>query len=429
MIPFLSIFFTTALDAYCFFGVPVVHLSLLLFMFYYVSNKSEDRTFDLERADKALAFTALYCVLIIIIKDFAHLIDPGYYLGQKKNTFIIATRLTIFVSFTLLCWSVYALGRKYGNEKIISGIINVGVIIAAISIYIYWAQVLGWWEPYRSRLGTDGQPQTIEFAYAFHRAIGTFREPSMLAQWLVMPLLLSLWRTGTVARVKSIGIALAFFLTVSFTGMIGMGLGFIAALALYLIMNKGVLNKILIIKMVSATALLAATFTFTQFSIQYRTLYTGVSYKEFGSGNILGNFVVNRVTEYATGGIPKTNRKYVYDFAAKEPVTLTGHGILESHRKLGIFIESKAVVSFLNLYLNTLFSFGVIGIVSLLYLLIRPLTNKSIFKSEDGFAVVATYLCWCSIFLVGAEELQPSFAIIYAVLINCTTISKQSELP
>ena len=83
----------------------------------------------------------------------------------------------------------------------------VGVLCAAMALYIYVAQLSGLPEPPRTRMGTGGDQQATTFTYAFHRAMGTFQEPGDLASWLVLPLFLSFLARGRYKNLGSIAIA------------------------------------------------------------------------------------------------------------------------------------------------------------------------------------------------------------------------------
>ena len=98
--------------------------------------------------------------------------------------------------FTLLSFvaSVYValwLLQQGCREHVIKAVVTIGCFISVAALYIYAAQIYGLPELPRNRLGTAGGLQAIRFTYDFHRAIGTFREPSLLAAWLIVPLFLA----------------------------------------------------------------------------------------------------------------------------------------------------------------------------------------------------------------------------------------------
>jgi hypothetical protein len=107
----------------------------------------------------------------------------------------IFLRFFVFFGYLLTFFCTYNLCIIYNSYKIIKFFEIIFSIVLFIGIYIYLAQILDFWEPLRNRIGTGGQnfiESSVSFSYAFHRLLGTFREPSHFAEWIVGPLLIVL---------------------------------------------------------------------------------------------------------------------------------------------------------------------------------------------------------------------------------------------
>ena len=133
--------------------------------------------------------------------------------------------LVSFASFLLLVWRLLELGRE---RDLLRWTTLVGTAVALFAIYVYFAHVHGWPELARTRMGTGGGEQSVRFTFEFHRALGTFREPSHLAVWLTIPLFASLAWSKRTFNAPAIVMVAALLLSGSTTGVLAAAAGTVA---------------------------------------------------------------------------------------------------------------------------------------------------------------------------------------------------------
>ena len=111
-------------------------------------------------------------------------------------------------------------------EWIIKFIVNLGVLVSFYAVYVYFAQTYNFSELLpRSRLGTAAGAQSIVFSYEFHRAMGSFREPSHLAEFLMVPFILAFLNGDKLVAWKKIIIFIVIFLTGSMSAILSLFIG------------------------------------------------------------------------------------------------------------------------------------------------------------------------------------------------------------
>jgi len=350
-----------------------------------------------------MAFTlwALVVALINLETDAAHLMPQR---GSTSYLGYLALRFLIIWSFLATVFCAYWLCRHVGVWKLSEDLSNVGVLISLFAFYIYLAQVYGWPEPPRLRSGTGGGAQTTTFTYAFHRAMGSFREPSHLAEWLVLPFFLSL-TLRRLSAVKSIIILGAILLSGSMTGIVAIGVGLLAASFLHL-SRPG--------------------------DLTWRWLRVGAP---LGLAGIVFSLLVSRGQGFQSltdtiwlrlrpvffeMDAQQTNRDYVYNYLNNNPVSFVGEGLGNANLVFTHSLKVDATASFLNLYVNVLYSLGIIGLALLLVTILYPVVLKLITRQRevDGRQLYlwAAYLGWLVIFVAHAEELSVHFGIGYAMV-------------
>jgi hypothetical protein len=81
---------------------------------------------------------------------------------------------------------------------------------------------------------------------------------------------------------------------------------------------------------------------------------------------------------------------------------------------------TPVVAGFLSLYLNILYSVGLVGLATLMWFVVFPLykvaTNRDLRRDGRVLLMVGAYLAWLVVFAVAIEELTFMFALISALL-------------
>jgi O-antigen ligase len=302
------------------------------------------------------------------------------------------------------------------REALVRRIVWIGTATALAGVYIYFAQVQGWWEPGRSRLGTDGGEQTTLFAYAFHRAMGTFREPSHFAEWLVIPFFLSFAHKGRGKNLHTAAMAAALLLTGSLTGILAIASGLAGALALGNPFRGGRLKVPLRLALAAGAGLV---------------LFNAVAVTRAGETADLLKVLTSRIEPILEGGVGQSNRYYVYDYVASQPIPIVGAGLGHAQMQFSLEHGSTVITSFLSLYLNALFSVGVPGLAMLLLLLAFPvvgLARQRRYRTHpELMPLMAAYLGWLVMYVVHSEELSLVFGVLFALVAWESTAQAQAE--
>ncbi|MCB0362452.1 MAG: hypothetical protein KDD35_07010, partial [Bdellovibrionales bacterium] len=155
--------------------------------------------------------------------DYSVLVPP---LATTPYLVYVSLRFFTLLSFISTVGVTYWLMEANQGEKFIRQCAYLGVIVALYGLYVYLAQVKGWPEIPRTRVGTTGKEQITVFTYAFHRAMGSFREPSHLAEWLILPLFFSMSLKSWKGVFLSLVIGSVLLLTGSLTGIVSSLFGF-----------------------------------------------------------------------------------------------------------------------------------------------------------------------------------------------------------
>jgi hypothetical protein len=276
--------------------------------------------------------------------------------------------------------------------------------LSLFALYVYVAQIYGLPEPPRSRMGTSGGEQAVRFSYQFHRAIGSFREPSHLAEWLIAPFYLSLLRRGRWAWLASTLIAFAMVLTGSLTGLASVALGFLAAL-LWLQSPRQLLRM----AWSYALPFAGAVVLFSALAVSY----------DDSAANLAGTLWSRIEPILETGSFQATNRASVYTYLENNPPAFFGRGLGNSNLEYAASVGSPAVTSFLSLYWNVLYSCGYPGLALMVWFLSRPLLRRGSFLQTSGRArllLTAAYISYLAAFGVHTEEPPIQFALLFGLV-------------
>jgi hypothetical protein len=317
--------------------------------------------------------------------------------------------LLMFIASVITTWRLSKLGY---DRQLHSIIITIGTYSAIYGLYVYIAQLYGLPELLpRSRLGTDLQAQSTVFTYQFHRAMGSFREPSHLAEWLIVPLILSFSLKGKYNRIKSALMGLAMVLTGSLTGLLSI---FISGLIMLLIKTINLLKT----GTISKVGFTSGVFGLILFSgvIIYVNLYTsGAFYSQ----------ISDRIGDLVTGGIMLSNRSYVYIYVVNVDWSLFGVGLGNSLFDFGW----NTVGSFLSIYINILYSLGSVGLLLLTLVFVLPLYQVIRFYKSNVLYLLWAYLSWLVAFAVHSEEFNVMFGVTYGLLMSASSRIVMSGRP
>jgi hypothetical protein len=349
----------------------------------------------------------------LAVRDYPSLMPPNATAPYPIYMVLRFLALLSFISAVAVTFWLLRLGHR---EALVRRIVWIGTLTGLAGIYIYFAQVQGWWEPGRSRVGTDGGEQTTLFAYAFHRAMGTFREPSHFAEWLVIPFFLSFAHKGRGKNLHTAAMAAALLLTGSLTGIMAIGSGLIGALALGNPFRGGRLKVPLRLALAAGAGLV---------------LFNAVAVTRAGETADLLKVLSTRIEPILEGGVGQSNRYYVYDYVASQPIPILGSGLGHAQMQFSLAHGATVITSFLSLYLNTLFSLGVPGLFMLLLLLAFPavgLARQRRYRTRpELMPLMAAYLGWLVMYVVHSEELSLVFGVLFALVAWESTPQAQAE--
>ena len=403
---FLFLVYLHSLAAYSLFGVPLqwlVSVSVIGLVFFLLSRGS------VHIVPGTNLFLSLFIWgLMITLYKVIFYADPSLLPKGSTTGFLpyIGLRFLNIVVFSCVVYIVYYVGRKGHGDFLIKSLVNIGVAVALSAVYIYFAQLYGWPEPSRSRLGTSGGEQHTVFTYAFHRALGTFREPSHLAQWLVLPLCLSFIGEPKKNALKTLSISVALILTGSLTGIGGVLVGLCLA---FLIMPK---TNVSVLKSLGRVVVPCFAVVF---------LLVFVSLSKSGELSYL-EVLWDRVEPMLFGeGVEDSNRGYVYHYFSGKALSWWGEGFGMSNLTFAHQLGVSVVASFLSLYLNYLVSTGWVGVTLLMLFLLYPIflvyVNRNKLNSEKGVFLLMAYGAWLFMFAGHAEELSVGFGVSYALVV------------
>jgi hypothetical protein len=394
-------YFLSALSAYSLYSIPIPWLGQVgtIVLAGVIVARRDLRRFPGLNIYAFFCFWAFLVTLVNMVVSNTDLLLPVHSTTSYFN--YIALRFVNLIAFAGALIVVHHVARLEGQKRIIQMVANIGAGFALFALYIYLAQIGGLWEPWRNRMGTGGGAQSIVFSYAFHRAMGTFREPSHLAEWLLLPLFCGL-QPAKWNWLKSILILAVILLTGSLTGVLAMVFGF--AVAFLFALSRGKISASFWQIAKFAVFVLAAAGLYSAF-VATKVGYSGLS-----------SVLWDRVAPLFDRGIAASDRGYIYEYLNHQNLSLFGEGVGNANIRLSNVTHLAAVESFLSIYINTVFSLGVIGLFVLLAFLAAPLAV--VYKSAQrvNHWILGAYFAWLLDFTAHSEELCFSFAIVYALI-------------
>lgn len=398
----------SALGAYQIFSIPLQWLGsgILLLPFLVLLYKGE-------RYPTAALLPALLVMSLIVVSlfgwliwgmsiDFPYLLPTDASTSYPVFTFLRYFQLIVFIVVYVLVLSFL---KKNGLDRLAHIIVIGGVVAALYAIYVYAAHVYGLPEIPRTRMGTGGDEQSIIFAYAFHRALGSFREPSHLAEWLVVPFFMTFWGRGYGSLIARLLITFVLLLSGSLTGIVSVITAYFLSVTLIFPIWTAVVRLLTLALVVLFVGLMFSVFAYS---------YDGETVNIFA---VLWERIYPLLEG---GGLAASNRDYVYGYAASHSIPLLGYGFGNANILLSEYLGSGLVSSFLNLYLNMLYAVGYLGFIVVVVFLLFPLVWLLRLRRMDRYQLLSlsgSYIGWLLVYLVHSEELSVSFAILYGACI------------
>jgi hypothetical protein len=395
----------TGLAAYNFGPIPVQWVAQgTLLGIALVAVLARDRLQIIPGSALLLLFLA-YAALMNIVqwRHFAPLLPIG---ASLPYPLFISVRFINVLSFAAAYYLAYWVQTRGHRSLLIRRVVLAGLGITILAVYIYAAERLGLPQPPRTRMGTGGGEQvTGTFSTAdmrYSRMLGTFREPSHLAEWLLIPLFLTLAQRGWRARAGAALMVASMLLTVSLTGILSALAGWLGGIVLLNPLRVANLKKVAV-----GAALILVLF----FVVQNLTAGMGLSVYS----------VLNaRTLDLIEGGIGGSNRAYVYEFMSAHPPPLLGYGLGNGNIYFSNISGSTLVNSFLSIYVSTFYSTGIVGFTLLAMFLVTPIVRMRTATGRRAdattTAILMGYLSYLVAFAVAPEELSVPFGIGMALL-------------
>ena len=407
----------TSLSAYAIGPLPVPWLAdiFILFGTLLIGIRIGLYPFDGHLFLSALIFWSIFITTFNSSTD-----DYAKFMPRTATTpyeIYISLRIVSLFSFCACISLVRWLLQKGNQRLVIRYTVIWGSFVSFFALYIYFAQIFGLPEPDRTRMSTAGGVQRVIFSGIFHRAMGTFREPSHLAQWLVIPFFLSLAQQEDRHSHFHIPLqGIVILLTGSLTGIMGISIGVLGAF--FLFRSPG-LRKLKILS------------PFVLYMALGIGVFSTVAYGYVSNANVsIIDIVVERITPISEGGMQESNRFYIYDFTNSTQFPIMGVGFGNSNILLSQYFHSSLIVSFLSLYFNLLYSVGIIGFILAMFFLLTPIaqiliSGNTFFENERRvFWILSAYIAWLVMFSVHQEEFSIMFGIIFALLTFETSKSR-----
>ena len=413
-----TVLFCSALDAYNFLSIPICWLaqivSLLCALWVFL-NAGLPVIPGFKWALALLGWGALITLLKSVLGDYEQRMPPMATTAYSTFVGLRFVHLCAFVGQVYLCSWLLVKGKI---QRVIKHTIVVGAMAAAFALYVYLAHRFGLPEPPRTRMGTSGGTQVVTFTFAFHRALGSFREPGAMASWMTVPFFLSFFLQRRLMTTCSVLTGTALLLSGSLSALGGSVLGMGASLILVKPFEARRLLKWVQLAIVLGVAL----FVFGCIAIA----------NDDGTTNLF-QVMLDRIRPLYEEGIAGTNRGYIQEFYQSVPATLTGCGLGNANILLSEYFRQPLMGSFLSFYRNVLYSTGWIGLLLLLAFLVTPLLHLWRIRTNpkhrfDLFVLGAAYTAWLFMFAFRSEEPPITFAIAYAFLAYAVSPARYSKV-
>ncbi len=429
------LFFGDALDAYNIGPIPIAWLSKIAFiaLAFIIFFASRFVTFPLIVLGGLTLFWATIVSLLNL--DAANAYNFSSLQLSVRYPFFIILRFFSIIAFISVGYVTFWLLVQNNREKMIKLIVWMGVLASLLAFYIYFAQLFGFSELARNRTGTTGSAQQVIFSSLpgvyYLRAMGTFREPSFFAAWLIIPFFLSYIYKKSLFNLPAFIISTAILLSWSLSCILAIIIASGLALLFGLVMTyktekirvKSLINVALrlsipfLLALILAQIASSALFHYGQKEIGARvhesrktnigknisTFYAALlktsskdshklsaikaAYWDENPNNYKGSKILYaRVQQLMKTKFADSDRGYVYKYVMDQSIPVLGQGLGNANITFSqylfdnFFYSSRdnnnngrlPPVSFLSLYINFAYSVGWIGLGLLIILLAFP---------------------------------------------------------
>lgn len=411
------ILITSALDAYALGPVPINWIGQLMSVavaLYLVGKEAVRLPPGGIFWPVLLGWGSILTIAMGIIDQFANRMPP--YATTSYPLFIglrMLSYIGVISQIVLITWLI----QHGARSMIVKHTLQIGMYVGLFAIYVYAAHRFGLPEPPRTRIGTHGDGQAVFFTYAFHRALGSFREPSLLAAWSVTPLMLCFAEPRRIALFPALSLTVALLLSGSLTGFLGLAAG--AVIATVSLVPYTALPRRFVIG--GGVILAAGCAAFSTLAVA----------NDDGSTNLV-QVIWERIEPMLNDGLSGSNRVDVYDALEVMDTPVLGVGFGNANLLLSEASGSDMVCSFLNLYATTLYAVGWPGLIFLLVALGSPLlvaraaaARAGVNERQSLWILSVAYGSWLPLYYVLFEEPQFMYAVSFALV---TSVSPQRSI-
>lgn len=361
-----------------------------------------------------IPYKAIFIPYLLLVIDLLLVTSAGSDIFVPMS--YIVNRFVLLFSFIIIINYVYVITKDKGNlKKVENLIIKTGVFFSIIALILFVSHVFNLGDLPRTRVSTSGELITstiftFESGVQAWRAMGTFREPSILAMALILPALVSLQRKKYI----SLGfIIVPIYLTYSLGALIAIIISFVFGM---LLISKNI--KTLFKYLITVLILIALIGLLTYI---------------FGESHYL-----SRLDQAFSHNLEESSRGYVY--GTIEELTrknlLFGGGIGSGAYRMGEILGLEGPVSLLSLYISTLSTAGVLGLIILIYWLSVPIVRCYIMRNKvqnsDFFFLMLALLCFYVLYGITFEELHVWHAVALGLLLrslNQSAIGNDNNKP
>jgi len=127
-----------------------------------------------------------------------------------------------------------------------------------------------------------------------------------------------------------------------------------------------------------------------------------------------------RLHNIFAGSVEASNRGYVYEYARLTMPPLYGYGLGNANLIFSEYRGSLLASSHLSLFINAWFSLGVLGVVLISGVVLRPLASRRVWRcarrEPSAAALLGGIAAWVIVYLGGEEELSVMFAVLCGML-------------
>jgi hypothetical protein len=416
----IAAFLFNALDAYSVYDVPISWVGSVIPFIGFIFCGVKSYALRLSSG-----FIILLCFLTLVtiwncsFGDYERLM-PSKYAGTYES--FIALRFVNYIAFILYTCILTEVFTSGYLRKFAKSISVIACLIAIYSFYVYAAQLFGLPEVPRTRLGTGGEAQATMFTYDFHRAMGTFREPSHMASWMVVMLFFPLICWSGLRAVFALSLIVG---AIVLSGSLSAFLALLVVAVIFAILQFGSLRLTSFPSIIRGAIVISVSLgIFYLFSFVYESGESG-SYFSTMWDRIAPVFA-------SQDALMTTNRSYIYKWVGEEGgIPILGYGLGNSNLVLSAAFGGDLVYSFLNLFLNILYSGGMIGLLLLAWAYLKPaidlLKNNQVLWSRDlvVFSAMGTYISM-TVFFMGSKE---EFSLLFSIPIALMLALKNGPIP